>query len=206
MDGGPHIPASRLRAGQAAALSWSSWLRASEPADPSDALRQEVAGLYETHRAEIHGFLVHTRCRAEDAEEITQEAFLRLYRVRVAGKRVDAPRSWLFAVARNIAIDRARRRKQHRLISLDEGFGEGLERLASDAPTGEDVLLARNRRAALAGALADLTDLQRECLHLRAHGLPLREIGAIVGVSVWGVSDAVRRAVRRLQKGIDERA
>jgi RNA polymerase sigma-70 factor (ECF subfamily) len=192
--------------GPGRALTWSSWLRAPEPAaDPCEAIREEVAASFLAHRHEINRYLVHTHCRDVEAEEITQDAFMRLYRARLEGKVVESPRSWLFAVARNIAIDRRRRRRQERLL-VDEGADAAIDCVASDTPSGEDTLLAEDRRHALADALGELTSLQRECLHLRAHGLPLREIGAIVGVPVWGVSDAVRRAIRRIQKELDGRA
>lgn len=203
---GSRGPLSPVPGPAAPVLSWSSWLRAPDVRpDPSEAIRAEVGECFVAYRDEIHRYLTHTRCADPEAEEITQEAFMRLYRSRLDGKTVDAPRSWLFAVARNIAIDRARRRRQERRLVEVDGDA-ALDRVASPAPSGEDALLAEGRRAALASVLGELTDLQRECLHLRAHGLQLREIGAIVGVSVSGVSDAVRRAIRRIQKELDARA
>jgi len=188
------------------ALSWASWLRGTAPAvDPAEAIREEVTESFVAYRDEIHRYLVHTQCRDAEAEEIIQDAFMRLYRVRLEGKAVESPRRWLFTVARNIAIDRRRRRRQESLI-VDETAEAAIDRVASSMPSCEDALLAEDRRAALADAIGALTDLQRECLHLRAHGLQLREIGAIVGVSVWGVSDAVQRAIRRIRKELDDRA
>lgn len=190
---------------QSSALSPPSWLQAERATDDQHApLRDEVTRLFIGHRGEIHRYLAHSGCRGIEAEEITQEVFLRLYRARLAGKRVDAPRHWLFTVARNLAIDHLRRtRQQWRLI--DRSSGDLADRVADAAPTSEEALLSESRRTALAGALGELTDLQRECLHLRANGLSLREIGGIVGVSVAGVSDAIRRAIKRVQKEIDER-
>lgn len=204
MSSGPRFPPSPPPGSNVRALSWSLLRAPESEGDACEPIRQEVAELFVAHRDEIHRYLVHTRCRDGEAEEIAQEVFIRLYRARLDGTVVETPRSWLYAVARNIAIDRMRRRRQERLLIEDVPLS-ALE-LPAAAPTGEEALLAEDRRAALAGALGELTDLQRDCLHLRAHGLSLREIGTIVGVSVWGVSDAVRRAIRRLQKEIDVRA
>jgi RNA polymerase sigma-70 factor (ECF subfamily) len=189
------------------ALSTPAWLRTDGATDndAGEGLRDDVAGLFVAHRQEIHRYLAHMLCPGIEAEELTQEVFLRLYRERLAGRRVSAPRAWLFTVARNMAIDHVRRtRQQMRLI--DRSSADMADYVADAAPNGEEALLSESRRTALAGALGELTDVQRECLHLRAHGLSLREIGAIVGLSVAGASDAIRRAIKRIQKEIDGHA
>lgn len=189
----PHSPA----------LSTPPWLRADErSADLSEGLRDDVARLFVAHRHEIQRYFTHIHRSGFEAEELTQEVFLRLYRERLSGRRVETPRAWLFTVARNMAIDHVRRaRQQMRLI--DRSCDDMVDRVADAAPNGEEALLSEHRRTALAGAIGELTDMQRECLHLRAGGLSLREIGAIVGLSVAGVSDAIRRAIKRIQKEID---
>lgn len=191
---------------QSSALSTPSWLQADDVRDrEGEGLRDDVARLFVEHRLEIHRYLAHMLHPGIEAEELTQEVFLRLYRERLAGRRVSAPRAWLFTVARHMAIDHVRRTgPQMRLI--DRVSGDRLDGVADAAPNGEEALLSESRRTALAGALGELSDVQRECLHLRADGLSLREIGAIVGLSVAGVSDAIRRAIKRIQKELDGHA
>lgn len=197
MAGAPHSPV----------LSTPLWLRA-EDDDANrrtEDVRESVTRLFVEHRLEICRYLAQRGCRETEAEEMAQEVFLRLYRARLAGLDVEAPRRWLFTVARHMAIDHVRRmRHAHHLTGCTSS--DAAEHVADTAPTGEDVMLSESRRAALAEALGELTDLQRECLHLRAEGLSLLEIGAIVNISVSGASDAIRRAIRRLQKELDGRA
>lgn len=190
---------------QFSTLSTPPWLRTGEAQDDvTQDVRDDVARLFVTHREEIQRYIAHVHGSAFEAEELTQEVFLRLYRERLAGRRLDAPRAWLFRVARNMAIDHLRRgRQQMRLIDRSS---IPPDMVADAAPNGEEALLSENRRTALAGALGELTDIQRECLHLRASGLSLRDTGAIVGLSVAGVSDAIRRAIKRIQKEIDGQA
>lgn len=188
-------------------LTTPLWLRA-EDDDANrraDEVRDSVTQLFVDHRLEICRYLGQRGCLATEAEEMTQEVFLRLYRARITGLDVDAPRRWLFTVARNMAIDHVRRRRHYQHLTDCTPF-DAAERVPDTAPTREDVMLSESRRAALAEALGELTDLQRECLHLRAEGLSLLEIGAIVNISVSGASDAIRRAIRRLQKELDGRA
>lgn len=193
----PHSPA----------LSTPLWLRAEDDDvnRRSDEIRESVSQLFVDHRLEICRYLAQRGCLATEAEEMTQEVFLRLYRARLTGVHVDTPRRWLFTVARNMAIDHVRWKRLHHCLT-DDASSDAVERVADTAPTREDVMLSESRRAALAEALGELTDLQRECLHLRAEGLSLLEIGAIVDISVSGASDAIRRAIRRLQKELDGRA
>lgn len=197
MASAPHSPV----------LSTPLWLHA-EDDDANrraDEIRESVTQLFVDHRLEICRYLAQRGCLATEAEEMTQEVFLRLYRARLTGVDVDTPRRWLFTVARNLAIDYGRRRRQYQHIT-DCTPADAAERVPDTAPTREDVMVSESRRAALAEALGELTDLQRECLHLRAEGLSLLEIGAIVDISVSGASDAIRRAIRRLQKELDGRA
>jgi RNA polymerase sigma-70 factor, ECF subfamily len=192
---------------QSPALSTPLWLRAGD--DDADRrveqIRESVTHVFVAHRSEICRYLVQRGCVTAEAEEIAQEVFLRLYRTRIAGLDVTAPRRWLFTVARNMAIDHARRKRHYQHLT-DPVPSHSAEHVADTAPTREDLMLSESRRAVLAEALGELTDLQRECLYLRAEGLSLLEIGAIVDVSVSGVSDAIRRAIRRLQKELDGRA
>lgn len=197
MASAPHSPA----------LTTPLWLRA-EDDDANrraEEIRESVTQLFVDHRLEICRYLAQRGCLATEAEEMTQEVFLRLYRARLSGVHVDTPRRWLFTVARNMAIDHVRRSRHYQHLT-DFGPSDAAERVPDTAPTREDVMVSESRRAALAEALGELTDLQRECLHLRAEGLSLLEIGAIVDISVSGASDAIRRAIRRLQKELDGRA
>jgi RNA polymerase sigma-70 factor, ECF subfamily len=192
---------------QSPVLSTPLWLRAEDDATnrTGEQIRENVTDLFVEHRLEICRYLAQRGCLATEAEELTQEVFLRLYRTRLTGVDVDAPRRWLFTVARNMAIDHVRRSRHYQHLT-DRTPSDAAERVPDTAPTGEDLMVSESRRAALAEALGELTDLQRECLHLRAEGLSLLEIGAIVNVSVSGASDAIRRAIRRLQKELDGRA
>jgi RNA polymerase sigma factor (sigma-70 family) len=67
------------------------------------------------------------------------------------------------------------------------------------APSPEDTLAERRRRAALTQAVRGLTDLERQCLYARAEGLTLREIGEVVNMDLRRVAEVVARSVRTLQ-------
>jgi RNA polymerase sigma-70 factor (ECF subfamily) len=123
------------------ALSTPPWLRTGEVRDDvTQEVRDDVARLFVTHREEIQWYIAHVHGSGFEAEELTQEVFLRLYREQFAGRRVDTPRVWLFRVARNMAIDHLRRgRQQMRLIDRSS---VPPDTVADAAPNGEETLLS----------------------------------------------------------------
>lgn len=176
----------------------------------TDALvvaRELVTGDFLAHRETIYRYVIHQGCTPADAEDLTQEAFLRLYRARLKGHQFDGQSvlPWVLAVARHLAIDRYRRLRFERPL-FQELSANLAETLPDEGQDGGQLLEERQRRAALMRAVQELTPLQRECLHLRSQGLTLRAVGAIVGVPFRGVSRAVQRAIKRLRHHIDDLA
>jgi RNA polymerase sigma-70 factor (ECF subfamily) len=72
--------------------------------------------------------------------------------------------------------------------------------LADPAVNPEQSLLERERQVRFARAVANLSDQQRRCLHLRLEGLRYAEIASVLGISASAVSEFLRRAVARLRK------
>lgn len=129
---------------------------------------------------------------AAEAEDVAQEAMLRLWRAAPGWQPGTAKvTTWLYRVVANLATDRLRRR---RTLPLDA------------APEPEDGrpgalagLIEADRAAALQAALMALPDRQREAVVLRhLEGLANPEIAAIMGVGVEAVESLVARGKRGL--------
>lgn len=149
---------------------------------------------------------VRCGCRnAGEAEEFTQDIFLRLYRELESGKQVEHVSKWLYVVARNVLIDRSRRRGAQTVQPVVAEVWEQLAETVPDAaPTSEQLLFDGRQAAQLEDALACLTPLQRQCFHLRAEGWRFREIAELLEVSTPAAADAVYRAVERLRRKLEE--
>jgi RNA polymerase sigma factor (sigma-70 family) len=137
---------------------------------------------YETHRDEIHRFLVRKlgRDRAEDA---FQETFLRALRAYPRLEHGAHLRAWVYTIAGRIVVDDMRRRRPQ---------GELPELAAEDGlPAFED----------LAPLTDDLPPKERAAIVLRyGYDLPYDEIGAAIGSSEQAARQAASAGVRRLRK------
>jgi RNA polymerase sigma-70 factor (ECF subfamily) len=167
-------------------------------------VRDEVTHYFLAYRQDVYRYLRYVGCETVEAEDATQETFLRLYRERLDGRHIerDGILPWVLTVARRISVDRLRRRQLE--VRLFTELSPLLaETLPDDGQTYEDERRERQRRAFLIGAIQQLSTLERQCLHLRANGHSLQTVGEIVNMSVKGVSRTVLRAIRRLRTQLD---
>ena len=170
----------------------------------SATLSERVRTLFEELHLPVFRYVMRKTKDSGRAEEITQESFLRLFRHLKEERPVDNPKAWLFTVANNLAIDAGRR--DSRIQDLDEATWDRIEdaRMSDDNP--ERLTLQRERMERLRSAVLNLSDLERECLHLRAEGLRYREIAELMNVSMSSITDALRRATLKLSREFENGA
>ena len=132
--------------------------------------------------------------RAE-AEDIAQEAMLRLWRVAPDWRQGEAKVStWLYRVVTNLCTDRLRARKRRQTDALDQ-----VAEPEDSAPGVVAGLIEADRMAALTAALAQLPDRQREAVVLRhIEGLTNPEIAEILQIGVEAVESLTARGKRAL--------
>src|SRR5262245_2432702 len=75
---------------------------------PADDARRDFEELYQRHSREVWALAYARWMNADTAMDITQEAFLRLWKQRESGEAILNPRAWLLRVARNLAEDHAK--------------------------------------------------------------------------------------------------
>lgn len=130
---------------------------------------------------------------ASEAQDVAQEAMIRLFRVAPEWRRGEAKIStWLYRVVSNLCTDRLR--KRGRGVPLDD-VSEPLDPSAS----AEDMLQTGARATALRDALASLPERQRMAVSLRhLEGLANPEIAQIMDVGVEAVESLIARGKRAL--------
>ncbi len=138
--------------------------------------------------------------RAE-AEDVAQEAMLRLWRIAPDWQTGQAKVStWLYRVAMNLCIDLQRKRRGG-TVALNDAPDP-----ADNAPSAAEQLVAKARSDALQDALAQLPDRQRQAVVLRhLEELANPEIAEILGVSVEAVESLVARGKRGLTAALNQR-
>jgi RNA polymerase sigma-70 factor (ECF subfamily) len=186
---------------------WIELSELSESRPQTDAiargLTEQVTTCFLRYQASVYRY-VRYGCRSAEAEEITQEAFLRLYVALERGERIESVQRWLFTVGRNLAIDKSRHRGLRHVTPVLRQVWERLaDTVPCKQPTCEEALLDESRLTQVQAAMWRLTDLQRQCLQLRSEGLLYREIGEVLGISVASVADAVQRAVGKLRHHLE---
>jgi RNA polymerase sigma-70 factor (ECF subfamily) len=133
-----------------------------------------------------------------EAEDIAQEALLRLWR---AGETLELGphglRPWLRRVTSNLCLDRIR--SSRRTVVVDE-----LPEVA-EPPTQETGLEEQDLARRVAGAMNELPERQRRALTLFHHeGLSQAEVGEVLGVSDEAVESLLSRARRALRASLEK--
>jgi RNA polymerase sigma-70 factor (ECF subfamily) len=168
-------------------------------------LNEKVIAHFEQLRVPVFRYLIRKTHDTGRAEELTQEAFLRLCRHLQEGRTLENPKAWLFTVANNLAIDT--KRNNSNIADLDQDTWKEIEECRSGSQIDPEKLMLQDERLdRLHVAMLNLTKLQRECLHLRAEGLRYREIAELMKISISTVADAVRRATVKLAREVDSEA
>lgn len=162
--------------------------------------QNKVKQYFEQLREPVFRYLTATfGGESVQAEEITQDAFLQLYRAMGDKQAIQNVRAWVFRVAHNLAVDRIRSQKFIAPLD-DEDWIKLQNSLVETGLNPEQALLQKEKLNRLHTAIGRLTLLERECLNLRTKGFRYREIGEILEIGTTTVSDTLGRVIEKLAK------
>ncbi|MBI4907945.1 MAG: RNA polymerase sigma factor [Acidobacteria bacterium] len=157
-------------------------------------VRQRTEEIYREAREDVYHYLLTFNLPQEEAQDTTQEAFLRLHAALTSGELIRNPRAWVFRVAHNMAVNTRVREKVRGEFEESE--------TADQSASAEQRMLKGEQITKMREGLRSLSEQQRRSLYLRAEGLRYQEIAGIMGVSLSTVAEYVGRAVLRLRKTI----
>ena len=149
--------------------------------------------------------------RTEDARDVYQEAFLKVYRNLHRFRFECSFYTWLYRIVTNVCLDHLRRRKSRpedqppelHASNFEEGSTDFFERQREHRPAldPEKHLAGREIAARLAAAMLRLSPRERVVFEMKHYqGLKLRAIGAALGTSEETVKNSLFRATRKLRQ------
>jgi RNA polymerase sigma-70 factor (ECF subfamily) len=163
--------------------------------------------LVDRHQRSLINFFYHLCWDRQAAEDCAQEVFLRVYSHLDRYEPQAKFTTFLFRIARNLWIDRARSIAVHgKPASLDSrseaGEGRSLgERVPSASLSPVEILAKEEQQAALQRALDQLPEEQKAVVILsEIQGLKYQDIGAILDVPVGTVKSRMHTAMERLKE------
>ena len=163
------------------------------PAAPTARADEECAALYRRHGADILRYCRSKLAERADAEDVTQQVFVRAYGALLRGERVRLPRHWLLRIARNECRRFAARKRRVEEVGFDEAIDV--------VPVDEG---ARWSPAEIRRALDELVPAQRQALVLRElEGRPYKDIARELRLTVSAVETLLFRARRSLREQLD---
>jgi RNA polymerase sigma-70 factor (ECF subfamily) len=159
--------------------------------------------IYRSHAAQIFNLCLHYLQQKEEAEEATQDIFVKAHR-HLAEFRAEAQvQTWLYRIAVNHCLDSIRRRRSRaRWLSFIPFLAQEPKNFAHPAAALEDKEAVEN----IFACIDKLPDGQRTALILKSlENLPQQEIAEIMGISVKAVESNLSRARANLRANIDNK-
>ncbi len=161
--------------------------------------RERCEELLAAHYRPIYAYLRKLCGNVDEAEDLTQETFAKVWKALLAEPRSGNLRAWIYCIARNTWLDAARRRG--RMETRSDAWWAGIPAPDQNA----EAIQKREIAAILAQKVQELDDEKREAVILHYYqGLTLRETAAVLGVAPSTVKNRVFRAVKILRDRMNE--
>jgi RNA polymerase sigma-70 factor (ECF subfamily) len=151
----------------------------------------------------IYSFIYRYIGRQEEAEDITQDVFLRVWRNLKKFDRKKSFKTWIFSIAKNASIDFLRKKKSIPFSEFENEKGENtiIEKIASPALLPDEIFERKNIVQILTSAMEKLSLNYRLVLFLRYNDhFTFREIAESLDKPINTVTSQHRRALIKLKK------
>ncbi len=171
--------------------------------------------LVERYQGRAFGLALRVMRDEEQAKDVVQEAFLKVYRSLDRFEGRSSFYTWFYRIVMNLCLDQKRRQPPGRMVEWDEGHaletpvGTGLDAVdpihqRATGPVGD--LERLELRTVLHGAIEELPDEARRTLLLReVDGLSYAEISKVLGIPKGTVMSRLHHARRRVRALLEER-
>jgi RNA polymerase sigma-70 factor, ECF subfamily len=168
---------------------------------PEECVRKH----FDLYGKKVVAFLRAVGATPLDATDLMHDTFVDFLRTLEKRVPIVNPRAWIFTVARRRWLKLRKRYRRRPETSLDEAIAA--DPWLEHAPGGgiDDEMVRQERCAGLRHVLRNLSQVERECVALKAQGLKLHEIGKVIGKDKRRVSEVLARTVAKIRKPLHVR-
>lgn len=165
---------------------------------------QAFEALVTAYERKVYNYALRSTGNEQDAMDITQEVFLRVFRSLSGFKEESSFSTWLYRITFNICIDFSRKnaKRNENSLSLDGEAADGKElELLDERHAPEAAYDRKELREEIAGAILRLSEQHREVLVMREiSGLSYAEIAEVLELEEGTVKSRIARARENLRK------
>ena len=150
----------------------------------------------------LHRFAINIIKDVHEAEDIVQEIFLKLWKLKYKLEQIDNIDAFAFRMTRNLCLDRIKAKKPQLFDNpVEAGFGEEV----AHAPDPEDQVIMQEAVSQVHSAMDRLPEQQKTIIHLRdIEGYEYEEIADMLEMEVNNVRVTVSRARKTIRESISK--
>jgi len=187
-------------------------------ADEAALIRAAQKGDHEAFERLVHAYdrgvlqiAMNLLRSPDDARDIYQEAFLRVFKNLHLFRLDSSFSTWLYRIVTNLCLDLMRKRKTRReessVVETEDGPRDRLDTVAEGRELGDPQrsLISRQLRSRIDRVLGELTDKERLVFELRHYqGMRLRAIGETLGTSEEAAKMCLFRATQKMRVALGD--
>jgi RNA polymerase sigma-70 factor, ECF subfamily len=156
--------------------------------------------LYEQYHNDVFRFLIYLIRDRDQAEDLMHEVYVRVLRAYSGFEGKSSEKTWLFSIAKNVAIDHYRKNSVRRKHSFDKFDWEKSE-LVSTEILPDNLIVINEEMKELLNVLDTCTGDQKMVIHMRyIHDLSIADTAEVLGWSEGKVKTTQHRAINALRK------
>lgn len=147
----------------------------------------------------------------EDASDVYQEAFLRVYKNLNAFRFDCSFHTWLYRIVTNLCLDHLRKRKVRReepsVVATSDGVLDRLDQVTEERADGDPArhLYSGQLRARIQAKMEELTPRERMVFEMRHfQGMRLRAIGDVLGTTEEAAKNCLFRATQKMRSALGD--
>ncbi|MFB6465960.1 RNA polymerase sigma factor SigX [Cytobacillus sp. Hz8] len=161
--------------------------------------------LYRKYHHDVFQFLYYMVNNREQAEDLVQEVYIRVLKSYKQFEGKSSEKTWLFSIARNVAIDSFRKQKNWRQRILEK-FDWSEQQVKDDAPIPEEITLQQEEIQFVYQCLNDCTLDQKMVIIMRyIQELSITETAVVLDWTESKVKTTQHRALKALRQKVEEK-